>query len=90
MHTFTYHVDPGHGWLAVPATLLSSLGIADKVSGFSYLRDGIAYLEEDCDASMFLDAYTAREGSAPTVREAHTHGDSPIRRYPRYTVTGRA
>lgn len=53
--------DPGHGWLEVDKVDLVTLGIADKISHFSYQRGptGKVYLEEDCDASVFLDAATA-------------------------------
>lgn len=56
--TYRFIHDPGHGWLEVPAAELVELAIAHKVSAYSYLsRDGAtAYLEEDCDASLFADA----------------------------------
>jgi hypothetical protein len=56
-----YHQDPGHGWIEVPARLLADLGIADKITRYSYQsRDGrTAYLEEDCDAPRLLDAMKA-------------------------------
>jgi hypothetical protein len=58
MKQYRFHADPGHGWLEVPVAELAALGIADKVSGYSYLsRDGkTAYLEEDCDATVFVAA----------------------------------
>jgi hypothetical protein len=56
--TYRFIEDPGHGWLEVPVTELQALGIADKISGYSYVsRDGrTAYLEEDCDATKFIAA----------------------------------
>ena len=51
--------DPGHGWLIVDdAQELITLGIAEKISSYSYLENGIAYLEEDEDAQRYLDALT--------------------------------
>jgi len=52
--------DPGHGWLEVPVQELFDLGIAEEISGCSYLRDDKAYLEEDRDMSIFLDAIAKR------------------------------
>lgn len=48
--------DPGHGWLEVDISELVSLGIADKVSSYSYQNGPTVYLEEDCDLSLFLGA----------------------------------
>ena len=46
--------DPGHGWARVPKAKLIKLGIADKITSFSYQRGINVYLEEDCDAGIFL------------------------------------
>ncbi len=53
--------DPGHGWLEVDRADLIKLNIADKISHCSYQRGptGKAYLEEDCDAALFIDAAKA-------------------------------
>ena len=48
--------DPGHAWLSVPLSLVRALGIADRISNYSYMRDGRAYLEEDRDAEHLLNA----------------------------------
>jgi len=50
--------DPGHGWIEVPVSELEALGIADKITPYSYLSsDGkLAYLEEDSDLSTFARA----------------------------------
>lgn len=53
---YTFYNDPGHGWLAVPVIELIALGIAGKISAFSYRKGDTAYLEEDCDAGVFLQA----------------------------------
>ena len=62
-HNLTFHTDPGHGWLEVPRNLLIESGIIGKVSRYSY-QDTHAphhvYLEEDCDASLFVDAMKAK------------------------------
>ena len=49
-------VDSGHGWLKVTHNELRQLGIADKISLYSYSNGEYAYLEEDCDAGVFIDA----------------------------------
>lgn len=53
---YTFIEDPSHGWLEVPVSELVALGIADKITRYSYKHNGMAYLEEDCDASTFLEA----------------------------------
>lgn len=52
-----WHSDPGHAWLEVKKELLIKLGIKDKISYFSYEKGSRVFLEEDCDASTFLEAY---------------------------------
>lgn len=47
---------PGHGYLVAEKAMLRQLGIADKISNCSYQRLGSVYLEEDCDAPLFLAA----------------------------------
>jgi hypothetical protein len=50
-----WHIDPGHGWLEVKRAELESLGIAHKISPYSYEKNDRVYLEEDCDASLFFE-----------------------------------
>lgn len=71
--------DAGHGWLEVPLSLIRSLGIADKISHYSYLKGEMAYLEEDCDAGLFIRAL----GSEPAIERIYHH-DSPVRNYRSY------
>lgn len=85
---YTFHSDPGHGWLAVNVTELHALGIADKITRFSYLsRDGhVAYLEEDCDLSTFARAKGwTPNGDAP-IKDEHHGRDCFIRSLPGYRV----
>lgn len=72
--TYTFHEDPGHGWLAVPVSELIALGVFGAISGYSYIsRDGrTAYLEEDCDFAAFWAAYKARHGTEPQYRRAYS------------------
>ena len=53
---YTFIEDSGHGWLKVPMSELKRLGIADKISPYSYANGDNAYLEEDLDISTFINA----------------------------------
>lgn len=57
--TYTYHTDPGHGWLEAPRAEVERLGLLDEISHYSYQRNGTLYLEEDCDMPRFLRAKDA-------------------------------
>lgn len=83
MKTYNFHEDSGHGWLAVPMITLYELGIVDKISHYSYMRGLTAYLEEDCDYSVFAAAMNAA-GLQFATREKHTNRRSPIRSYDTY------
>ena len=48
-----YH-DPAHAWGKVNKALLVKLGIADKISSHSYMREGKVYLEEDVDLGILI------------------------------------
>ena len=85
MNVFTFHTDPGHGWLEVPMSLLRDLGIADKVSSYSYMRGDSAYLEEDCDAGLFVQAFLERFGSRPLIDSTYTH-NAPMRSFRSYSA----
>ena len=81
--TLTVYVDPGHAWVAVPLSLVEELGIKDIITNCSYYKDGMCYLEEDCDASVFVKV--AREkGYTFTFKESHNDWESPIRKLPHY------
>lgn len=70
MKTYKLHTDPGHGWLAVSLKELDELQIADQISRFSYVKGRMAYLEEDCDLTVFLKAYNAKHGVDPEIVES--------------------
>lgn len=80
--TLTFHSDPGHGWLAVPMTLLRGLGIADAISRCSYMRGDTAYLEEDADASVFMEAAKAAGIEVQFLEKFED--PTPIRNYASY------
>lgn len=80
---FDFFSDQSHGWLRVPQPVVDAMGL--RPSRFSYHHLGWAYLEEDCDASAFLEAWEAAHGSEPTVIERiPSVEDSHIRRYARF------
>jgi hypothetical protein len=56
-----YFTDPGHGWAACKIETLHALGIAGQISFYSYMRGKTAYLEEDCDFALLLDALTRQK-----------------------------
>lgn len=81
MKPLTYYTDPGHGWFAVKRAELDRLGISGRISSYSYMRGETAYLEEDCDASVYFNAVRAKTGQDPAYVTKHTNGRSPIRSY---------
>ena len=83
MKTIEIYSDPGHGWAAVPLAELSELGIINKISPYSYRHDKTAYLEEDCDLTLYLDALRAH-GHEFKFKEHTTNHDSPIRKFERF------
>jgi len=76
--------DPGHGWLEVSKTLLEELDIKQKISHFSYMGryNDMVYLEEDCDAGIFMDAAKAA-GIEVSFNEIYQE-NTPIRHYNAY------
>lgn len=87
MATFTLFADPGHAWAKVPRKLLHELGIADRITRFSYERGEDVYLEEDCDLGIFYAAYTDAHGVAPKFTEQSSERSSRIRSYSSYSPT---
>ena len=83
--TYTFHTDPGHGWLEVGMDELVFYGIVDDVSPYSYRKGATAYLEEDCDATLFIRAYKAHHGTEVKFVEKHKD-NTPVRGYAPYTV----
>ena len=84
-----YFTDPGHGWVSVKLQTLIDLGIADKVSHYSYMRGSSAYLEEDCDLGLLYQACDSK-GITIDLNTKHTNNRSPIRSYATYQAGGEA
>lgn len=78
-----YISDPGHGWLEVSMKELRRVGVANKVSPYSYRVGHTAYLEEDCDMPLYLRVLEARGEPRPVLVEVYEE-DSPIRDYRSY------
>jgi hypothetical protein len=78
---FIWHVDPGHAWLKVKRNDLIALGIAEDISVYSYRRGEYAYLEEDCDAGIFVAAYRNATGREPEYTNRFADRRSRIRDY---------
>ena len=82
MQTYRYIQDPGHGWLEVDLQEVERLGIGAKVSSYSYVNEDKAYLEEDCDLSLFL---RAKESASEPFKLVEVYQqDTPIRTFDRY------
>jgi hypothetical protein len=82
--TYVICEDPGHGWLAVKKSELIDLGIADKISRFSYEKGKTVYLEEDQDMRTFILAFENKYGQGPAIRTNYVNKRSPIRSYKNY------
>lgn len=83
-----FYADPGHGWLAVPLRIYLKSGIV--ASRFSYMnRQGTTvFLEEDCDAGLFIDAMKA-QGVEIKMTGHHTNRQSKIRNMDRISQVHR-
>ena len=81
--TIQIFADPGHAWARFPKARLEKLGIADKISLFSYQRGANAFLEEDCDLGLLIGALKQR-GYTIRFQEGHTNRQSKIRGYDTY------
>ena len=80
----TFTSDPGHGWLSVSLKDVITLGIKDKISSCSYMTLTRAYLEEDCDASVFINAAKEQKWE---INIKNTNVDvTPIRNYASFDV----
>jgi len=86
--TFLFFSDPAHGWLKVSKKELAELGIADKITGYSYMRGDNVFLEEDGDASLFQDKYEQKFNKKPKYDEQISNKLSKIRSYSSYKYEG--
>lgn len=86
MKTYNYFQDPGHGWVRVKMSELVELGIADKISSYSYVSASgkSVYLEEDMDLSTFLSAKGIEKLSELPTRTKYSEKSSYIRTLKHY------
>jgi len=82
--TYDFYSDPGHGWLRVPIGKILELGLQSKISHCSHIKEGYAYLEEDCDAPLFI-AEAEKRGFKVNIREHTSNMQSRIHGYPPYS-----
>lgn len=83
----TIFADAGHAWAKVTKKDLIALGIADKISPYSYQTKSCAYLEEDSDLSIYREAlelkginYQFRTKYAKDNKRSH------VRNYQSYSI----
>ena len=84
--TYQYITDAGHGWLRVPMREISALGIAPQISQYSYIYGQYAYLEEDQDMTIFLDAKGLKISDPSINCPEQVDGESAVRNYPSFPV----
>jgi DNA recombination-dependent growth factor C len=83
--SYTFFGDPGHSWLRVQLKELEL--IKDKISACSYMRGKYAYLEEDCDAILFLNhRFGEKTDYKKMIKEKHSNSVSKIRSFEHYHV----
>ena len=74
---YTFISDPGHGWLAVPATTIRKLGLAQDITCYSYVSASgkTVYCEEDQDAGTVINALKEKgiEVKFREVNNAHNY-----------------
>lgn len=78
--------DSGHAWLEVDTSDIVRAGVVDKISEYSYLSpSGLrSYLEEDLDATIFLNAVGYGSIFNSPIDIDYQDGRSKIRDYPSY------
>ncbi len=79
-----FHSDAGHGWLAVKTRELVDLGVADKITAFSYTKGKSSYLEEDVDMSTYINAQKDRGVDVEIRQGKRWDKKSPIRAFPSF------
>lgn len=78
--TFTVYSDPGHAWIKVPEADIKAVGLkAADFTRYSYIDKGHMFLEEDCDAGKFLDAFKRVHGVEPRQAVRHCNSQSRVR-----------
>lgn len=81
---YQFYSDPSHGWLKVSIQELEQLGIQNKISSYSYMNKGFAYLEEDCDLSLFFKTKGFTDFDKNVKSNRQSNKQSKIRSYDSY------
>lgn len=84
-NTFNFYCDPGHGWLKVNIDETIELGIYYKISPFSFRDKSNLFLEEDCDAPLFINAYKNKFRKEPKLKFHQSNRLSKIRKLMSFT-----
>lgn len=79
----TWYSDDSHAWLKIKTREAVRIGILEKISSYSYCNGKYIYLEEDCDASLYL---KYNELESRQVERKHCKGKSKIRNHDRFSV----
>jgi hypothetical protein len=83
-----FRADPGHGWLKVRRSVVRRV-LGDQfhqITPFSHQRGDFLYLEEDCDAGLFLRTAETK-GFVADIREmTHSNQGSRIRNYDSFAL----
>ena len=79
--------DPGHEWLKVHVNKVRGIKVAHKLSEYSYIspKGDYYYLEGDCDAHVFLNAWESKGGTVE-FKYKNFSGYNPIRNMRRLPV----
>lgn len=79
----TFHADGGHAWLKVSNKNILKSGIKNEISRCSYMTNTHTYLEEDCDAELYL-KYCELNGIEVELVQKYSNKSSSIRSYRPY------
>lgn len=80
-----FYQDAGHGWIQVPHKTILSMPekLIEKITKYSYMDKTHVYLEEDCDAYLFM-SWLSDIGVKPTLETVY-HDHSPVRSKDRFS-----
>lgn len=77
------HHANNHSWIEVPIGDLRRFGLADQISYFSYVGNGVVFLEEELDAFLYKRA-VEEAGLALSFTPKYYPAEAFIRSLPRY------
>lgn len=83
---FDMYNDAGHGWLKVQYHLIEKMGLTQNITPYSRQHGIDVFLEEDCDAPMFIRKYREMFEREPLIRQHYTDKRSRIRNYNNYNA----